>query len=172
MGGLCRQSLRRGGICLMARICVDAGFLIGLYDRDDQYHGVAVRQFEYLFHENRDRNQLIAPWPILYECLGSRHAKDSRKLILFNQRWADLYQSAQLEFLDDSPFRDQCLAEYLGEELRPLSLVDRVLRAMIVDRHRYFDFFLTYNSGDFSDACEDGAIILINEHTSPESYGI
>lgn len=166
------QGLRRSGICLMARICVDAGFLIGLYDRDDQYHGVAVRQFEYLFSSTRDRNQLIAPWPILYECLGSRHAKDPRKLVLFYQRWTSLYQSAQLEFLDDSPFRDKCLAEYLGQASRPLSFADRVLRAMIIDRHRYFDFFLTYNSGDFSDACENGAIILMNEHTSPESYGI
>jgi len=66
----------------MARICVDAGFLIGLYDRDDQYHAIAVRQFEYLFSETRDRNQLIDPWPILYECLGSRHAKDKRKAAL------------------------------------------------------------------------------------------
>jgi predicted nucleic acid-binding protein len=156
----------------MARICVDAGFLIGIYDRDDQYHAIAVRQFEYLFSETRDRNQLIAPWPILYECLGSRHAKDKRKAALFNQRWTFLYESVQLELLDDFQFRDKCFAEYLGNEARPLSLVDRVLRAMIADRRRYFDFFLTYNSGDFADACDNGAIVLINEHSLPESYGI
>jgi hypothetical protein len=156
----------------MARICVDACFLIGLYDRDDQYHGVAIRQFEYLFSEKAERNQLIAPWPILYECLGSRHARDPRKLVLFNQRWTSLYGSAQLELLDDFPFREKCLAEYLGEQSRPLSLADRVLRAMIEDQQRFFDIFLTYNAGDFTDACERGAIVLMNEHTSPESYGI
>jgi len=88
------------------------------------------------------------------------------------QRWTFLYESAQLELLDDFHFRDKCFAEYLGNESRPLSLVDRVLRAMIADRRRYFDFFLTYNSGDFADACESGAIVLINEHSLPESYGI
>ena len=156
----------------MARICVDACFIIGLYDREDQYHRIAIQQFEYLFSGKMDSNKLVAPWPILYECLGSRHAKDFRKLALFNQRWTDLYESGQLELLDDFPFRERCLAEYLDQEPRALSLADRVLRAMIEDRRRFFDFFLTYNSGDFADACENGATILMNEHTSPESYGI
>jgi predicted nucleic acid-binding protein len=156
----------------MARVCVDACFLIGLYDRDDQYHSIAVRQFEALFAGKTERNQLIAPWPILYESLGSRYARDLRKSALFNQRWKYLYESNQLRLLDDGPFREVSLDEHLRERSRPLSLVDRVLRAIIEDHKRHFDFFLTYNSGDFWDACDRSSVYLLNEYTSPESYGV
>ncbi len=156
----------------MARVCVDACFLIGLYDRDDQHHGAAVRHFDVLFGEESARHQLIAPWPILYECLGTQYAKSQAKSMLFTQRWNYLYESGQLVLLDDGPFRESPLNEHLENRFRVLSLVDRVLRAMILDRGRLFDFFLTYNSGDFVDACQIGDIPLINEKSSAESYGI
>jgi len=156
----------------MARVCVDACFLIGLYDKDDQHHTTAIRQFEALFGKNPERNQLIAPWPILYECLSSRFARDPRKSALLTQRWKYLSDSAQLRFLDDSLFREKCLEEHLGGQSRPLSLVDRVLRALIEDRPRPFEFFVTYNTGDFRDACERAGVYLLNEQISPESYGI
>jgi hypothetical protein len=157
---------------MIARICVDSCFLIGLYDRDDQYHRIAVRQFEQLFGEKSERNQIVLPWPILYECLGTRFARDPRSSVLFNQRWKSLYESSQLWLLDDTELRQKCLSDHLGPQSRPLSLVDRVLRAMIEDRQRNFDYFLTHNTGDFMDACEQAAVILLNEHTSRESYGI
>jgi hypothetical protein len=56
--------------------------------------------------------------------------------------------------------------------VRPFSLVDRVLRAMILGRERIFDFFLTYNTADFVDACRIGDIPLINQESSAETYGI
>ena len=65
----------------------------------------------------------------------------------------------------------KCLEEHLGAQPRPLSLVDRVLRALIEDKPRTFEFFVTYNTGDFKDACEKAGVYLLNEQTSPESYG-
>lgn len=156
----------------MARICVDACFLIGLYDRDDQHHGTADRHFEALFGEESARHQLVAPWPILYECLGTRYAKDTRKSILFNRHWNYLGRAGQLVLLDDGPFRERPLIEHFETRTRALSLVDRVLRTMILDRERHFDFFLTYNTPDFADVCQIGDIPLINQESSPGSYGI
>lgn len=43
---------------------------------------------------------------------------------------------------------------------------------MILDSKSLIDYFLTYNSGDFVDACQSRGIPLLNEKTSPESYGI
>jgi hypothetical protein len=156
----------------MARVCVDACFLIGLYDRDDQHHATALRQFDALFGEESVRNQLVVPWPILYECMGTRYARNPQKSILFNQRWTYLYEAGQLVLLDDCPFRDRQLNGHMGGRSRALSLVDCVLRAMILDRERLFDFFLTYNTGDFVDDCQIGDIPLLNEDSSAESYGI
>lgn len=78
----------------------------------------------------------------------------------------------QLLLLDDRPFRELSLQEHLEENLRPLSLVDRVLRAMIVSPNRPFDYFLAYNTGDFHDACQISGIRLINERTVVGSDGI
>jgi predicted nucleic acid-binding protein len=156
----------------MARVCVDACFLIGLYDQGDQHHGTAIRHFDALFGERSGRNQLVAPWPILYECLGTRYAKDFRKSVLFTQHWDYLNEFGQLVILDDGPFRELQLNEHLEGGNRALSLVDRVLRAMILDRERFFDFFLTYNTPDFVDACQIGDIPLINQESAAESYGI
>lgn len=156
----------------MARVCVDACFLIGLYDKGDQHHDAATGHFDALFGEASARNQLVAPWPILYECLGTKYARDTRKSILFGQRWSYLSESGQLVLLDDGPFRDRPLDEHMQSQTRALSLVDRVLRAMILDQERFFDFFLTYNTSDFVDACQIGGIPLINQESSAESYGI
>jgi hypothetical protein len=43
---------------------------------------------------------------------------------------------------------------------------------MILGRERFFDFFLTYNTPDFVDACQIGDIPLINQESAGESYGI
>jgi hypothetical protein len=156
----------------MPRICVDACFLIGLYDETDQHHRTANLHFNALFGEESGRHQLVAPWPILYECLGTRFARHPLKSVLLNQHWNYLSQAQQLVLLDDHPFREASLGEHLQERSRQLSLVDRVIRAMILDQTKQFDFFLTYNTGDFADACQLSGVQLINEHIPAESYGI
>jgi predicted nucleic acid-binding protein len=156
----------------MARVCVDACFLIGLYDRDDQHHALAINQFDALFGEKSRRHILVAPWPILYECCGTQQAKDPRKTALFCEYWDYLGRYGQLVLIDDLPYREIQLADHMEGSLRPLSLVDRVLRAMILDTKSLFDYFLTYNTGDFADACRSGGVYLLNENISAESYGI
>jgi hypothetical protein len=156
----------------MARVCVDACFLIGLYDKDDQYHSLAVSQFDALFGANSRRHILVAPWPILYECCGTQQAKSRRKTSLLCEYWDYLERYGQLLRLDDLPFRDMPLKEHMEGTSRPLSLVDRVLRAMILDRKSLFDCFLTYNTGDFVDACRRSGITMLNEKSAPEAYDI
>lgn len=155
----------------MARVCVDSCFLIGLYDRDDQHHTTAACHFAAFFGESSGRNQLVAPWPILYECLGTRFARNARSSVLFNQHWNYLSESGQIVLLDDGPFRSLPLKIHIEDRTRNLSLVDRVLRAMILDEERFFDFFLTYNTGDFADACQTGGIPLINQDSASGAYG-
>jgi len=156
----------------MARVCVDACFLIGLYDKDDQHHVSALRHFDALFGEDSARHQLIVPWPILYETLNTRLAKNALKSAILSQHWSYLSLSQRIVLLDDGPFRNQPLQEHLQERSRPLSLVDRVLRAMILDQEKWFDVLVTFNTGDFADACQLSGIPLINERSSAESYGL
>jgi len=156
----------------MARVCVDACFLIGLYDENDERHARAVQHFAAIFGASSARNILVVPWPILYECCGSKQAKSTKKTSLLRDHWSYLHRLGQLVLLDDRPFREGQLEMQLEEHRRPLSLVDRVLRAMILDPKRPFDAFLTYNTGDFVDACYSSGTHLINEKIAPASYGI
>ena len=156
----------------MARVCVDAGFLIGLFDESDQHHPTAIRHFETIFGESSPRHRAIIPWPILYECLGTRFARDSRKVTLLKRHWNFLSQSDRIVLLEDQPFREISLADHLQDRFRTLSLVDRVLRAMILDPRSLFDVFLTYNAGDFADACRQRRITLVDERSTVENYGI
>lgn len=158
----------------MARVCADACFLIGLYDQNDEHHQRAAEQFEFLFGEDARpvRNILVAPWPILYESFGSRQARNFNKTKELQRHWEYLQRFEQLELVDDSPYRVASLQDHLEEVRRPMSLVDRVLRAMILDANRPFDYFLTYNTGDFADACQSSGVSLINQGTFMSSYGI
>ena len=61
----------------MNNVCADSGFLIALYDSSDSYNATARR----LFQENLDRppfNRFALPWPIMYETLSTRLARDRR----------------------------------------------------------------------------------------------
>ena len=105
----------------MARVCVDACFLIGLYDKGDQHHSAAVRQFDALFGEKSPRHLLVAPWPILYECCGTKQAKSSTTTSILCNYWDYLERRGQLIRLDDLPYRELQLEEHLEGPFRPLS---------------------------------------------------
>src|ERR1035441_4045717 len=111
----------------MARVCVDACFLIGLYDKHDQHHSLAVRQFDALFGEKSPRHILVAPWPILYECCGTQQSRSHWKTSLLCDYWKYLGRYGQLVRLDDLPYRELPLREHMEMPSRSLSLVDRVL---------------------------------------------
>jgi predicted nucleic acid-binding protein len=156
----------------MARICVDAGFLIGLYDPTDQHHQEALRQFELIFGEDSGRHTLLIPWPILYESLGTRFARNARNVASLERTWDYLDRADRLVLLDDAPYREECLAEQMDSPLRRLSLADRVIRAMILEDEPGFDFILTYNISDFIDACRNSRVLMIASELAPEDYDL
>ena len=148
---------------------MDACFFIGLYDTSDQFHTVARRQFENLFGGKSSRNVLVAPWPILYESLGTRQARNTVSTGLVRQHLTYLKINQQLLLLDDSAFRQKALDSHT-DDARTLSLVDRVLRAMIEEKTALFDVLLTYNTRDFIDACQVRGMTLLNEEIDEVQY--
>lgn len=145
------------------RVCIDACFLIALYDRGDQHHEIASRHFVSLFEgELSEGNVLVAPWPILYESLGTRQVKDHRASQRLELILGRLRPQGRLHLLDDSNYRESALTHHLANR-RKLSLVDRVLRAMIEETKPHFDVLLTYNTKDFQDSCAVRRMTLINE---------
>lgn len=143
----------------MRRICADSGFLIALYEkgRDPEHHELAESCFEELFESVP--NRLVVPWPALYETVSTRMVRRAASVRKIDIHWKTLRLRDQLDFVDDSPFRDIALDECLSETAkppgtyRPLSLADRVIRGLLSDRNLHIDVLLTFNVGDFSDVC-------------------
>lgn len=149
----------------MNTICVDSGFLLGLYDESDQYHSIAKDIFVQYFESVQ--NQLIVPWPILYESVSTRMAKNRKRMEIFYRDWKSLNSQRRLELLDDKPFREKAISESFDEILRDprhhrvLSLTDRVIRNMLSEPDLKIDYFITFNQGDFGDVCKRFHRIMI-----------
>ncbi|MFZ0911813.1 MAG: hypothetical protein WBQ76_11035 [Candidatus Korobacteraceae bacterium] len=141
----------------MSNICVDTGFLLGLYVESDQYHVQAQRYSSELFESAPDR--LVIPWPILYETVSTRLVKNRPAMNLMETHWRRLWRQGRLELLSDLPFRDEVIEECFGELSKPisvarnLSVVDRVIRRALSDVNVRIDAFITFNPGDFVDVC-------------------
>jgi predicted nucleic acid-binding protein len=141
----------------MSDICIDTGFLLGLYVESDAYHEPAQRCFSDYFELTA--NRLIVPWPILYETISTRLSRNRPAMILLELDWKRLLRQQRLELLSDSPFRDGAIDECFDELARPrlharnLSLVDRVIRRMLADTNLRLEAFVTFNPGDFVDVC-------------------
>lgn len=140
-------------------ICVDTGFLIGLYSEKDPRVRLKAENLFLQHFNNNIQNKLLIPWPILYEAVATQMTKNQKRMEALNRDWKFLYKQGRLEFLDDKPFRekakDESFEELLHDSLhyRGLSLTDRVIRNMLSDPNLKIDYFITFNRGDFIDVC-------------------
>ena len=141
----------------MKVFCVDSGFLIGLYDETDQYHEKANQYFSDFL--SIGPNQLVIPWPTIYETVSTRMVRNRRRMETFERDWKRLRAQEKIALLDDAPFRERAIEECFVELAKParnyrmLSVTDRVLRNILSDVGVRIDVFITFNPGDFLDVC-------------------
>ncbi|HEY8780855.1 MAG TPA: hypothetical protein VIM16_04505 [Mucilaginibacter sp.] len=133
-------------------ILIDSCFWFSLYDKRDRYHNKAIFLAE-LIHGNN----LLIPWPTLYETINTRFSK--------NLVWLSGFESyiykADTFLINDLRYRENALSEIFGST-RPLSLVDRVIRSILSDESLKIDYLLTFNTGDFIDLCNFRRIEILN----------
>lgn len=151
----------------MSHVCVDSGFMIGLYDESDQYHRRAEEHFsQYL---DNPFNQLVIPWPILYESVSTSMVKHKSRVAMPERDWRKLQASRQLILLDDREFRqiamDECMAQSQQSpaRYRALSLTDRVIRSMLSEVNIRVDIFITFDEKDFADVCRRRGRTLVGK---------
>ena len=128
-------------------VLVDSGFWYALYNKGDGYHEQAQTKQELLENVN-----VLIPWPVLYETLNSRFAKNNVGLRSFDVL---LRQGHVIRFPDEA-YRDAALEacfQMALKQLRPIALVDMVIRLIVEDRNVRKHGLLTFNSRDFVDVC-------------------
>ncbi|HEX4112273.1 MAG TPA: hypothetical protein VH020_07025 [Stellaceae bacterium] len=136
---------------------MDTGYWIALYSPRDRHHARARELADQLSHLS-----IIFPWPILYETVNTRLARDRDSLFHFEK----VVTLSSTVTLDDIPYRDAalslCFASALHVRPRPISLVDCVIRLILDSTDVKIDGLLTFNSGDFFDICKKRRIELIS----------
>jgi hypothetical protein len=150
----------------LRRFLLDSSYLFALYSDEGERSRFALKSFADLFSE--EGNVLLVPWPVLYESLNSEFSSSKTNwLERLSIDWSRLRRLNRLELVDDAPFRQVTVEEWLGfsEEkfgrFRGLSLVDRILMALVEDRTQNVEGLLTFDLRDFSGFCEKRGIEII-----------
>lgn len=135
-------------------ILIDAGFLIALAYRQDQYHDTAIGIAKDIVVYN-----ILCPWPITYEILRTKHTKRFDYL----QVVRNFITSYKVTLLNDTPYRETCLNDCLRQEMRGrgFSLVDMVLRSIINANPQDIGYLITFNDKDFVDICGQHRIEIL-----------
>jgi predicted nucleic acid-binding protein len=129
-------------------VIVDTGFWIALYDERDIFHHKAMETVGLISEQN-----LLIPWPTLYETINTRFAKRRE----FMQPFEKFINKPNVLLIDDEVYRENALRLVFENALigkRPLSLVDIILRELLSDDSYKINYLLTFNTGDFIDVCK------------------
>jgi len=134
-------------------IVVDTGFWFALFNKNDQYHNIALN-----IEPDLEQHALLIPWSTLYEtintkCVASNQCRQGIKGYL------DKNNSSKI---NDLTYRDEAIDAVINPKLRRnLSLVDYSIRCILEDPNIKTDALITFNPSDFSDVCRHQNIEII-----------
>ena len=126
------------------KILADTGFWIALFYEDDKYRTKALS-----IEQNIHIHSLLIPWPTLYETINTKASKQKHNVA----KLKGFIEKSSTTLVDDSPYRKNSLQFVLENNNRHFSLVDHVLRSMLLDKSLHIDGFISFNQGDFHDVC-------------------
>lgn len=139
------------------RVLIDTGFWIALYNPRDEYHSDAQELLEIIEDTN-----IVLPWPTLYETINTRLSKNTNGINQFEE----ILKKPNTVLLEDNEYKDRALEYALKNStsaVRPISLVDSIIREIISDINININYLVTYNKGDFVDLCSKRRIEILGE---------
>ena len=137
-------------------VLADTGFWYALYEPRDAHHSKANLIGELIENQN-----IILPWPSLYETLNTRFTKRRSRMIQFES----YISGPNVHLIDDSEYKLDALNqtfEHSKVGFRTFSLVDSVIRELLKDENLKIDYLITFNTGDFIDLCVKRKIEIYN----------
>ena len=127
-------------------LVADTNFWLAAFDHREEHHFEAAE-----FLETIPSKIILMPWPIMYEVLRTRTVRNTAMVRSFER----VLRRPRIVKLDDQPYRIRCLEETIAQApRRPISLVDRVVRAVLSDDKYKISQLLTFNPADFVDVCK------------------
>lgn len=136
-------------------IILDSGYWFALYDKRDQYHEDALIISEYLYPHT-----LVIPWPSLYETLNTRFVRRNTWVLSFER----IMKKKNAVQLSDDKYKENVISSVFvqAKNHKRFSLVDLVIREMLLDVENNINAIVTFNSSDFEDICWKKNIEIFN----------
>ncbi len=128
----------------MQYVLIDTGFWYALFDKQDQYHKKATEIAEFIAQQH----YFVLPFPTLYETLNTNFVKN------YKVNFDSFLKTHHIIRIDDAKYSDKALEATLKMSNYQYSLVDMVLRMMILDVNLSIHAFITFNNRDFADVCQ------------------
>jgi predicted nucleic acid-binding protein len=141
----------------MKNVVIDTGFWFALFDPSDEHHKHALDIYELI----KDNN-IIIPFPTLYETINTAFSKQSHWM----QKFQEIVDQPNITKLFDEQYRDDALIiTYFSsiKQKRNLSLVDVIIRLILDDPEVNINYLVTFNVGDFSDVCRKRNIEILQD---------
>ncbi|MDJ0904303.1 MAG: hypothetical protein QNJ55_36530 [Xenococcus sp. MO_188.B8] len=117
-----------------------------MYDERYSYHKNALLLFDYL-----DPHRILIPWPSLYETLNTRFVRRENWLADFkaviNNKNTIHVQEKNINIMQLSQFFLQ------SKSYKKYSLVNLIIREILLDVDLRIDALITFNIADFEDIC-------------------
>jgi predicted nucleic acid-binding protein len=126
-------------------VLIDTGFWFALYDSRDSNHNSALDIVEILETEN-----ILIPWPTLYETLNTSFSENRSYMAGFDT----FISKPFVNKINDEDYKNKAydnIFEFSKNGKRTFSLVDLIIREMLMDIGIKIHYLLTYNEHDFSD---------------------
>jgi len=139
-----------------AKILVDSCFWIALYSPEEtERHKQALAVVEYM-----EENEVIIPWPSLYEFVNTRLARRKENLYSFEK----FLLKPNVKKLSDENYKDLALQKVFELNIShqaSISLVDEVIRQIILDNTLRIDYLITFNRIDFEYPCQLSNVMIL-----------
>jgi len=131
------------------KILVDSCYWIALYTPEK----VALHQRALALVDDLENNDIIIPWPTLYEFVNTRLAKRKENLFAFQKQLL----KPNVKLVSDEMYKQSALTQVFElnkTRINSISLIDETLRQMILDINLKIDFLVTFNASDFEYPCQ------------------
>lgn len=107
-----------------------------------------------------ENNQVLVPWPTLYEFVNTRLARRKENLYAFEQ----FLLKPNIKKVSDEVYKESALQKVFELNVTrraSISLVDEVLRQMILDDNLNIDYLATFNKSDFEYPCQLAKVLIL-----------
>ncbi len=140
-----------------AKILVDSCFWIAFYSPEEtERYQRAINLIE-----DFENNEVLIPWPTLYEFINTRLARRKENLFNFQQ----FLLKPNVHRICDLKYKEKSLGNVFDlniSHINSISLVDEIIRQMLIDKDLNIDYLASFNRKDFEYECQMEKIDILD----------